>query len=204
MTENAFYPLFLVVALALVATLERPTPLRQVGAARAAAGSRTGRARRRSRSSPAAATAPLLLALYRAQRLSRRARAAGRRSTGSSRAASRSSSLGTVARGALAALGARRLPRRDRQRLLGRPRAALRRSTTLAELDLYLGVVPFAALLALWFAPRAATPRPRARSRPPRSRSSVWLVARGRGLRVAARRWTRSRSGTCSTSRRSR
>src|SRR5207247_1128448 len=30
MTENVFYPLFLVVALALVAMLERPTPLRQV------------------------------------------------------------------------------------------------------------------------------------------------------------------------------
>ena len=31
MTENAFYPLFLVVCLALVATLERPTPRRQGG-----------------------------------------------------------------------------------------------------------------------------------------------------------------------------
>src|SRR4029079_8283919 len=29
MTENVFYPLFLVVVLALVMTLERPTPLRQ-------------------------------------------------------------------------------------------------------------------------------------------------------------------------------
>jgi hypothetical protein len=31
-----------------------------------------------------------------------------------------------------------------------------------AELDLYLGVIPFAALLALWFRPRAGTPAVRA------------------------------------------
>jgi len=31
MTENAFYPLFLLVAWALVATLERPTVWRQIG-----------------------------------------------------------------------------------------------------------------------------------------------------------------------------
>ena len=73
MTENAFYPLFLVVALALVATLERPTPLRQVvllvlcGLAYATRAQAVALV-------AAAATAPLLLALF--ERRGLRARAA--------------------------------------------------------------------------------------------------------------------------------
>ena len=52
MTENVFYPLFLLAALALVTTLERPTPARQVAPARRVR-ARVPRARsRRSRSSP--------------------------------------------------------------------------------------------------------------------------------------------------------
>src|SRR5439155_4830197 len=57
--------------------------------------------------------------------------------------------------------------------LLGAYRAATTRTYTaggvlhyllyhVAELDLYLGIVPFAALLAIWLAPRYASPRVRA------------------------------------------
>ena len=114
MTENAFYPLFLVVALALVATLERPTPLRQVVLLALCGLAFRARAHRRSRSSPAAATAPLLLAL-----VERRGRAAVLRPCatlygilgGGVAARARSARSRAAARRS----AARRLPRRDRR-----------------------------------------------------------------------------------------
>ena len=180
MTENAFYPLFLVVALALVVTLERPTPLRQVvllvliGVAYATRAQAVALL-------AAAATAPLLLALVERRGLRRGLRPFA-------------TLYGILAGGALlavrrhrrprplAARAARRLPRRDLERLHGRAASCTSSLYHVAELDLYLGVLPFAALLALWLAPRDVTPG-RARVR----------------RRVAAR----SSSGCCSRSPRS-
>ena len=49
MTENAFYPAFMLFVWALVAALERPTPLRQLGRLRGASDSPMSSAPRRSR-----------------------------------------------------------------------------------------------------------------------------------------------------------
>jgi hypothetical protein len=145
MTENVFYPLFLVVALALVAMLERPTPLREVIVLALCLLAYLARQQAVALVA-AAATAPLLLALA-----ERRARTLRPFATLYSilGAAAGIALLDTVARG------------RSVYSLLGAYRAATSRTYTVsgvlhyllyhvAELDLYLGVVPFAALLALW------------------------------------------------------
>jgi hypothetical protein len=159
MTENAFYPLFLVAVLALVATLEQPTAWRQVlllaliGLAYATRAQAVALV-------AAAATAPLLLALF-----ERRGWRAGLRPFATLYAILAGGAvvavLGTVVRG------------RSPLELLGAYRAATDSDYTVggvlhfvlyhaAELDLYLGVLPFAALLALWLSPRDVTPAARA------------------------------------------
>ena len=169
MTENAFYPLFLVVALALVATLERPTPLRQVvllalcGLALrdARAG---GRARRRRRDGAAPARA------LRAARL--------RRGAAAVRDALRDPRRRRAARAArdgrarpLAARAARRLPRRDDERLHRRRRPPLPRSTT-SPSSTSTSACSRSRRCSRSGSRRAARRRRRAPSRPRRSRSS--------------------------------
>jgi hypothetical protein len=157
MTENVFYPLFLVVALAIIAMLERPTPLRQLIVLALCLLAYLTRQQAVALVA-AAATAPLLLALT-----ERRGRTLRSFATLYSilAAAGAVALLDTVARG------------RSIYSLLGAYRAATSRTYTVsgvahyllyhvAELDLYLGVVPFAALLALWLTSRRSSYRARA------------------------------------------
>jgi hypothetical protein len=145
MTENAFYPAFLAAALALVLVLERPTPLRQgllLGAVLLAFATRV----QAIALVPAIVTAPLLLAW-----LDRR----GWRSLGAYRL------LWTVLGAGTALVLAVQLARgRSPKAVLGAYEAAgdydyavgpvLRwLGYHVAGLDLYLGVVPFAAFLLL-------------------------------------------------------
>jgi Dolichyl-phosphate-mannose-protein mannosyltransferase len=159
MTENVFYPLFLVVALALVLMLERPTARRQVGLLVLCLVAYLTRQQAVALAA-AAATAPVLLALVNRQPPRRFLRTYAPLYgifTGGVVLAL----LDTIARG------------RSIYSLLGAYRAATNESYTVgsvahyllwhvAELDLYLGVIPFAALLAIWFAPRAGSPAVRA------------------------------------------
>ncbi len=159
MTENAFYPLFLVVALALVLTLERPTPLRQVvllGLCGLAYGTRAQAVALLA----AVVTAPLLLAAIERRGLRRGLRPFA-------------TLYGILAGGAALALLATLARGRSPLELLGAYRAAASSDYSVggvlhfvlyhaAELDLYLGVLPFAALFALWLAPRDVTPAARA------------------------------------------
>jgi hypothetical protein len=158
MTENAFYPIFLAFALLLVITLERPTPRRQVGLLLLFALAFETRAQAVALL-PALATAPVLLAL-----LARRGLVRGLRPF--------AILYGILAAATIAALAATLARGRSLFTLLGAYHAATSSTYTaggvaryllyhLAGLDLYLGVVPFAALLALWFSPRAGS---RARS----------------------------------------
>jgi dolichyl-phosphate-mannose-protein mannosyltransferase len=154
MTENVFYPLFVLAALALVTTLERPTPLRQVALLAACALAFLARQQAVALFA-AAATAPIVDTLF----ARRGVRTLGRYATlyGILGAGAAVALLGTVARG------------RSVYSLLGAYRAATTESYSVGtilhyllwhvgELDLYLGIVPFAALLALWLAPRRASP----------------------------------------------
>ena len=151
MTENVFYPLFLVVALALVAMLEKPTARRQLLVLGLCAFAYLTRAQAVALV-PAVATAPLLFALF--NRYSWRK---GLRPFlplyGIFIGGGLLVALVTVARG------------RAFSSLLGAYQAATWGTYTVdgvshfllyhvAELDLYLGVLPFAALLALWFGAR--------------------------------------------------
>ena len=124
MTENAFYPLFLLAALVLVLTLERPTRAAPGRCCSRVCGLAFATRAQAVALFAAALAAPILLGLIerdlRAQAPSR-----SRRSTGSSPAAP-SLALARDGRARpLAARAARRLPRRDRPRLLGRRRRAL-------------------------------------------------------------------------------
>jgi Dolichyl-phosphate-mannose-protein mannosyltransferase len=173
MTENAFYPLFLVAAWLLVLTLEEPTAKRQILLLVVCAIAFETRAQAIALFA-AAATAPVILAL-----VDRR----GIRET-----ARRYSWLyGLLVGGAVLALLGTVAAGRSPLTLLGAYRAATSTSYTVggiahfflwhvAELDLYLGILPFAALLALWLAPR----RPNAGARAFAAGSlalSFWLVA---------------------------
>jgi hypothetical protein len=146
MTENAFYPVFLTCVLALVAMLDRPTPLRQLLVLALCAAAYATRPQAIALV-PAILCAPLLAA-------PRRLRAF-------------STLYGAVAAGVVVALLATVARGRSPLELLGAYRAATSSTYTvggvleflvyhLGELDLYLGVVPFAALVALWLAPGAA------------------------------------------------
>jgi hypothetical protein len=158
MTENAFYPLFALASLVFVLTLERPTALRQLlliavcalcFAARAQAVALFG----------AAVIAPVLHGLIERDlglRLRRFVTLYG-----IAGAAVLLGLVGTVARGRspLSLLGAY-------QAATGSDYSASEVGHYLlwhaAELDLYLGVVGVAALIAMWLAPRGLTPGARA------------------------------------------
>ena len=146
MTENAFYPVFLTCVLALVAMLERPTPARQL-LVLALCGVAYATRQQALALVPAILTAPLL---YEPRRLRRFAWL-----------------YGTVGGAAVVALLATVARGRSPLTLLGAYRAATTSNYSvggvlhfivyhLGELDLYLGVFPFAALIALWLAPGRA------------------------------------------------
>jgi hypothetical protein len=158
MTENVFYPLFLLTALVLVLTLEQPTPRRQV-LLLALCG--VGFATRAQAVAflPTVLVAPVLHGWIERD-LKARLR----------RFATLYGIVGGVAALALVATAARG---RSPLTLLGAYQAATNNGYTFsgvfhylpwhaAELDLYVGVVPLAALLALWFAPRSVSPAARA------------------------------------------
>jgi Dolichyl-phosphate-mannose-protein mannosyltransferase len=173
MTENAFYPLFLVAAWLLVLTLEEPTAKRQILLLVVCGIAFETRAQAIALFA-AAATAPVILALIDRSGIRETAR--------------RYSWLyGLLVGGAAVALIGTVAAGRSPLSLLGAYRAATSSSYTVsgiahfflwhvAELDLYLGVLPFAALLALWIAPR----RPNAGARAFAAGSlalSFWLIA---------------------------
>jgi hypothetical protein len=173
MTENAFYPLFLLAAFLLVLTLEAPTAFRQIALLFVCAIAFETRAQAVALFA-AVATAPVLLALIER----RGARATARRFAWM---------YGLLGGAALLALAATTAAGRSPLSLLGAYRAATSSSYTLSgilhfflyhvsELDLYLGILPFAALVALWLAPRRPTPGARAFAAASLA-ISVWLVA---------------------------
>lgn len=158
MTENAFYPLFVLAVLVLVLTLERPTPRRQAlllavcalcFATRAQAVALFG----------AALAAPVLHGL-----IERDLRLRLRRFV----------TLYGITGGAIVlALAATVARGRSPLSLLGAYRAATGSGYSIgdvgryllwhvAELDLYVGVIGLAALLAMWLAPRGLSPGARA------------------------------------------
>jgi hypothetical protein len=159
MTENVFYPIFLVVALALVAMLERPTTLRQISLL-ALCGVAFLARQQAVALVAAAATAPVLLALV--------------ERTGPRRFLRTYATLyGIFAAGVVLALLDTVARGRSIYSLLGAYRAATTESYTVsnvahyllwhvAEFDLYVGVIPFAALVAMWLAPRAESQQVRA------------------------------------------
>jgi hypothetical protein len=158
MTENAFYPLFLLTTLLLVLTLERPTPLRQILLLGSCG---LGFATRAQAIAfvPAVLVAPVLHGL-----IERDLRARLRRF----------STLYGIAGGVIVlALAATVARGRSPLSVLGAYSSAAHSGFTasgvlhyllwhVAELDLYVGIVPFAALLVLWLAPRKAGPAARA------------------------------------------
>jgi hypothetical protein len=159
MTENVFYPLFLVVALVLVAMLERPTAVRQLGLLALCLVAFLARQQAVALAA-AAATAPVLLALIDRQAPRRFLRTYAPL-YGVFAAGAAVALLDTVARG------------RSVYSLLGAYRAATTETYTVsgvghyllwhvAEFDLYVGVIPFAALVAIWLSPRNGSPRVRA------------------------------------------
>lgn len=173
MTENAFYPLFLITALVLVVTLERPTLLRQLGLLALCALAFETRAQAVALFA-AVATAPLLLGLVERRGLRGTIRPFAWL-------------YGLLGAGALLALAGTVARGRSPLSLLGAYRAATSTSYTpegilrfflyhVAGLDLAIGVLPFAALLAMWLAPRRPTPAARAFTVASLA-ISVWLVA---------------------------
>ena len=152
MTENVFYPIFLVTTLVLVLTLERPTPLRQL-VLLALCGLAFATRAQAIAFLPAVLVAPVLHGW-----IERDLRTRLRRFTtlyGVVGGLGLLALLGTLARG------------RSPLSLLGAYRAATSSGYSFgdvlhyilwhaAELDLYVGVLPFAAALALWLAPRGA------------------------------------------------
>jgi hypothetical protein len=155
MTENVFYPVFVAAALALVLVLERPTPARQVlllGLVAVAFGTRV----QAVAFVPALVVAPFLLALL------------GRRPLGAELRRFRAL-YGVLAAVTLLVLAAQVVRGRSLSDLLGAYSVVGERSYDaatvarfflyhLAELDLYLGVLPFAAFLLLALLTRDAHP----------------------------------------------
>ncbi len=155
MTENVFYPVFIVFALLLVVTLERPSARRQLGLLALLALAYETRAQAVALI-PALLTAPVLFSLMR---------------LGGVREGVRRFALvyGVILGGALAAVAETTARGRSPLTLLGAYDAATSSTYTVsgvahyllyhvAGLDLYLGIVPFAALLAIWFSPRLGSP----------------------------------------------
>ena len=176
MTENAFYPVFMCAVLALVLVLERPTLWRQIGLLALCALAFATRAQAVALV-PALLTAPLLLAWW---------DGSGRRGLGAYRAL-----WGVVGGGALLVLVAQLARGRSPADVLGAYSVVGHQHYAVgdvlrwllyhvAELDLYLGVLPFAALLLL--AARArGLPRPAQAFVAAAVAVSAWLV-----LEVAA------------------
>ena len=162
MTENAFYPVFVCFCLVLVRTLEQPTVRRQLGLLALCGVAYATRAQAVALV-PAIVVAPLLLGV-----IERNVRGVARSfalTYGILVGGARSPSRGPCCAAGL------------RCRLLGAYRAATTAGYSarevakfllwhVAELDLYLGVIPFAALLVLWLsAPFAAACGPGVRRR---------------------------------------
>jgi len=158
MTENAFYPIFLTCALALVMMLERPSPARQVVVVLACLLAYATRAQAVCLF-PAILSAPLVLVLVEHRGV-----------RGLRQFATLFALLGGGIVLALVESAARHV---SPSSLLGPYRAATTSTYTVggvlrffvyhvAEFDLSIGVVPFAALLALWLAPRSVAPAARA------------------------------------------
>ncbi len=145
MTENAFYPLFLCAALALVLTLERPTVARQLVLLGLLVLAYLTRAQAVALL-PAIATAPLLLAWI--DRRGRRSLAAYRWLYGVLASGVVAVVVVQVARGRspLGILGAYQSTGRAHYSVGAVARWLLYH---VAELDLYLGVAPFAGLVLL-------------------------------------------------------
>ena len=150
MTENVFFPLFLCAALALVLALESPTPARQTWVVALCVLAFAARAQAVALFA-AAALAPLLLRAFDRRRALRAF-------------VTLYGLLGALAIGAVLVAAARGHPPLES---LGAYRAAFHAGYSagdvvrylayhVAELDLYLGVLPFAALLVLWLRPRTA------------------------------------------------
>lgn len=152
MTENVFYPLFLAFALLFVVTLERPTAWRQLGLVALFAVAYETRAQAVCLV-PALLVAPIAYARVRREPFA----AALRRFA---------TLYGIAAFGAVGAIAATVARGRSPFTLLGAYDAATSSTYTasgvaryllyhLAGLDLYLGIIPFAALVAMWLSPRA-------------------------------------------------
>jgi hypothetical protein len=141
MTENVFYPLFLCVMLAFVAALERPTPVRQLLLLALCALAYLTRAQALALF-PAIAAAPLLLGSWRSFRVLYAALGGAALSALVVQLVRGESPLDLL--GAYAVTGEHRYDAVEVARWL---------LYHVAELDLYLGVAPLAALLvllALW------------------------------------------------------
>jgi hypothetical protein len=158
MTENAFYPLFILTSLLLVLMLERPTPLRQLAVLAACGACFATRAQALALFG-AAVVAPVVHGWIERDLRSRLRRYWAL--------------YGAVTVVAVLALGATVARGRSPLALLGAYRAATGPGYSaseiaryllwhVAELDVYVGIIGFAALLALWLAPRAASPAARA------------------------------------------
>jgi hypothetical protein len=138
MTENAFYPLFLCVALALVFALERPTLPRQAILLALCALAYLTRAQALA-FIPAVLTAPFLLGTWRAWRATYLAVGGGLAALFAAQWARDRSPLDLL--GAYATTGEQHYDPREVLRWL---------LYHVAELDLYLGIFPFAASLVLF------------------------------------------------------
>jgi hypothetical protein len=138
MTENVFYPLFLCVVLVLVLTLERPTPARQLGLLALCAFAYLTRAQALA-FFPAVVLAPVLAGTWRSFKVL----------YGTLGGLAAAALLVQVVRGEspLGLLGAYSVTGEHRYEPLEVGRWLLYH---VAELDLYVGVVPFAATLVLF------------------------------------------------------
>jgi hypothetical protein len=158
MTENAFYPIFVCFCLTLVRALENPTPRLQLGVLALCGVAYATRAQAVALV-PAIVVAPLLLGV-----IERNVRGVAR---------SFALTYGILVGGAVLAVAGTVLRGRSPLALLGAYRAATNAGYStqevakfllwhVAELDLYLGVIPFAALLVLWLSARSLSPAGRA------------------------------------------
>ncbi|HEX3805850.1 MAG TPA: hypothetical protein VHV52_03625 [Gaiellaceae bacterium] len=153
MTGNAFYPVFVTCALALVMTLERPTRRRQIVLIVLCALAYATRAQAISLI-PSIVCAPILLVVV--ERRGIRGLRPFATLYGILGACVGLALLVTLLRGrsVLTLLGAYRAATGSTYSVGGVLRFFVYH---VSELDLYLGIVPFAALLALWLAPRAVS-----------------------------------------------
>lgn len=155
MTENAFYPLFLTVALMLVLALERPTFTRQLVLLALCALAFATRAQAVALFG-AMAVAPVVHWFWERRSLQRFAPLYALLAAG---VAGVLVVAGARGRSPLEALGAYRAAVHSDYTVTGVARYVVYH---VAELDLYLGVIPFAALLAFWLGARGGARAARA------------------------------------------